>query len=91
MEVSDATLSLPPHDLVEGATRITNTLAPDVIIYADLPLDPLTYALALLRLAPVQMALWGHIPSPGEHHTVLLVRLVVLGGGRGGRRRVLGV
>ncbi|MEO8485585.1 MAG: hypothetical protein ABI585_04530 [Betaproteobacteria bacterium] len=39
--------------------------APDVIVYPELGMDASTFALALLRLAPVQCAGWGHPVTTG--------------------------
>ncbi len=38
---------------------------PDVIFYPEVGMDPLTCALAALRLAPVQVAAWGHPVTTG--------------------------
>ncbi len=37
----------------------------DALYYADLGMDPMTYTLALSRLAPVQCATWGHPVTSG--------------------------
>jgi predicted O-linked N-acetylglucosamine transferase (SPINDLY family) len=34
--------------------------APDVLVYPEIGMDPMTVKLASLRLAPVQMTAWGH-------------------------------
>lgn len=39
--------------------------APDVIVYPDIGMEPVSQALASLRLAPVQVATWGHPVSSG--------------------------
>jgi protein O-GlcNAc transferase len=39
--------------------------APDVIFYPDLAMDPVTFGLALLRLAPLQITTWGHPITSG--------------------------
>jgi len=39
--------------------------APDAIFYPELGMDPLTYHLASRRLAPLQMAGWGHPITTG--------------------------
>ena len=39
--------------------------APDVIFYPDLAMDPVTFGLALLRLAPLQVTTWGHPITSG--------------------------
>ena len=38
---------------------------PDVLIYPEIGMDPLTFKLASLRLAPVQVASWGHPETTG--------------------------
>ncbi len=38
---------------------------PDVILYPEIGMDPLTLQLASLRLAPVQIACWGHPETTG--------------------------
>lgn len=40
-------------------------MAPDVIVYPDIGMEPVSQALASLRLAPVQVATWGHPASSG--------------------------
>eukprot|EP00913_Durusdinium_trenchii_P028424 g26652.t1 len=37
----------------------------DVLFYADLGMDPVTYSLAQCRLAPVQCVTWGHPETTG--------------------------
>lgn len=39
--------------------------APDVLIYPEVGIDPMTVRLASLRLAPVQVATWGHPETTG--------------------------
>jgi len=41
----------------------------DVLVYPELGMDPTTFALAALRLAPRQYAGWGHPVTPG-HATI---------------------
>lgn len=38
---------------------------PDVLIYPEVGMDPMTARLASLRLAPVQIATWGHAETTG--------------------------
>ena len=38
---------------------------PDVLIYAEIGMDPTTLKLASLRLAPIQAATWGHPETTG--------------------------
>ncbi len=45
--------------------RLLGELQPDVIVYTDIGMHPLTQGLAALRLAPVQAVLWGHPVSTG--------------------------
>jgi len=40
-------------------------LAPDVVVYPELGMDATTFALAALRLAPMQVAGWGHPVTSG--------------------------
>jgi predicted O-linked N-acetylglucosamine transferase (SPINDLY family) len=37
----------------------------DVLFFADIGMDPLTYFLAFWRLAPIQMVTWGHSVTSG--------------------------
>lgn len=41
----------------------------DILIYPELGMDPVAFALAALRLAPVQCAAWGHPVTTG-HDTI---------------------
>lgn len=43
--------------------------APDAVVYLDIGMDPLSQVLACFRLAPVQIALWGH-PLTTGHATI---------------------
>lgn len=54
--------------LPEAARAILDS-APDVLVYPELGMNGRTYALAALRLAPVQCAGWGH-PVTSGHATV---------------------
>jgi hypothetical protein len=45
--------------------RQLQALAPDVLVYLDIGMHPLPQALAALRIAPVQAALWGHPVTTG--------------------------
>lgn len=40
-------------------------VAPDILVYPEIGMDPLSTRLAALRLAPVQMASWGHPVTTG--------------------------
>jgi predicted O-linked N-acetylglucosamine transferase (SPINDLY family) len=37
----------------------------DVLVFADIGMDPTTYFVALCRLAPIQIAWWGHSETSG--------------------------
>ena len=43
--------------------------APDVLVYPELGMDATTFAVAALRLAPLQCAAWGHPVTTG-HATI---------------------
>lgn len=51
-------------ELRQWAETILNQ-QPDVLIYPEIGMDPMTVRLANLRLAPVQMASWGHPETTG--------------------------
>ena len=51
-------------DLVEW-TQLILGHQPDVLVYPEIGMDPLTAKLASLRLAPVQAACWGHPHTTG--------------------------
>jgi predicted O-linked N-acetylglucosamine transferase (SPINDLY family) len=53
-----------PRDLSQWATSIARH-APDVIIYPEVGIDPMTVRLASLRLARIQVATWGHPETTG--------------------------
>ena len=53
-----------PRDLAQWAASIAGQ-APDVIIYPEVGIDPMTVRLASLRLARVQVATWGHPETTG--------------------------
>ena len=38
---------------------------PDILVYPEIGMDPTTFMLACLRLAPVQVASWGHPETTG--------------------------
>jgi protein O-GlcNAc transferase len=53
-----------PLDL--GRVRDTiDSAALDIVFFADIGLHPFTYFLAFWRLAPIQMATWGHSVTSG--------------------------
>jgi protein O-GlcNAc transferase len=53
-----------PFDLAR-ARELVAGLRLDVLMYADIGMDPLSYFLAFSRLAPVQGAMWGHPVTSG--------------------------
>ncbi len=53
-----------PSRVVEMRSAIAN-LGLDVLIYADLGMEGITYTLAFSRLAPVQCVMWGHPSTSG--------------------------
>jgi predicted O-linked N-acetylglucosamine transferase (SPINDLY family) len=60
---ADRVVTLPRH--LEAARRQIAELELDVLYYAEIGMDPLTYFLAFARLAPVQCASWGHPVTTG--------------------------
>ncbi len=55
---------LPGSDVNAIAGRIA-ALQLDVLVYADIGMEPVSYFLAFNRLAPVQAVLWGHPVTTG--------------------------
>jgi len=53
-----------PSRIVDMRSAIAN-LGLDVLIYADLGMEGITYTLAFSRLAPVQCVMWGHPSTSG--------------------------
>jgi predicted O-linked N-acetylglucosamine transferase (SPINDLY family) len=53
-----------PEDL-DAARQGLQALAPDVVVYCDLGMDPWSYYLAAERQAPVQCVTWGHPVTSG--------------------------
>jgi len=53
-----------PEDL-DAARQGLNALAPDVVVYCDIGMDPWSYYLAAERQAPVQCVTWGHPVTSG--------------------------
>lgn len=53
-----------PHDL-KAAREAISAARLDVLVFADIGMHPTTYFLALWRLAPVQVATWGHSETSG--------------------------
>lgn len=50
---------------LEEWVRLIAASAPDVLIYPEIGMDPMTTKLAALRLAPVQCTAWGHPVTSG--------------------------
>lgn len=53
-----------PFDLAQARRRIAD-LKLDILVYADIGMDPLSYFLAFARLAPVQCTTLGHPVTSG--------------------------
>jgi predicted O-linked N-acetylglucosamine transferase (SPINDLY family) len=60
----DPMLSLSVYDYA-GACKALQEASPDIILYPDIGMEPMTFYLALQRLAPVQCLLWGHPMTTG--------------------------
>lgn len=58
------TLHRGPRQAAQWRQHILE-LAPDVLVYLDIGMHPVSQALAALRLAPVQATLWGHPVTTG--------------------------
>lgn len=54
---------LPPN--LHAARKLIAGRWPDVLIYPDIGMEPMTYFLAFARLAKVQCAWWGHPVTTG--------------------------
>jgi predicted O-linked N-acetylglucosamine transferase (SPINDLY family) len=63
LDHADTCAILPP-DLARMRAVMTSGKF-DVLYYADLGMEPVTYTLALSRLAPVQCVTWGHPVTSG--------------------------
>jgi len=50
---------------IEEVRRAIAAAQLDVLLFADIGMDPTTYFLALCRLAPIQVATWGHSETSG--------------------------
>jgi protein O-GlcNAc transferase len=50
---------------VEEARRSIADAGLDVLVFADIGMHPITYFLAMNRLAPIQVATWGHSETSG--------------------------
>ncbi|HYC14016.1 MAG TPA: tetratricopeptide repeat protein [Stellaceae bacterium] len=53
-----------PRDL-DRVREAIESAALDILFFADIGMDPLTYFLAFWRLAPIQMVSWGHSVTSG--------------------------
>ena len=53
-----------PHDLTTAQNAISE-LGLDILIYADIGMDPFSYYLSFSRLAPIQCVFWGHPVTSG--------------------------
>jgi predicted O-linked N-acetylglucosamine transferase (SPINDLY family) len=53
-----------PFDLQAAADAVSSENL-DVLVYPDIGMEPLTYSLGRLRLAPVQCVTWGHPVTTG--------------------------
>ena len=60
---ADHAIYLP--DSLEGARSLIADARLDILYYADIGMEPLTYFLAFARLAPVQCVFWGHPMTTG--------------------------
>lgn len=60
---ADQWLCLPED--AGAVARAVGEWGPDVLLYADIGMDPFTYSLAFSRLAPVQCVTWGHPVTSG--------------------------
>lgn len=61
---SDVSLLALPSDLAQ-AQHALGEAAANVIVFCDVGMDPLTTYLAHARLAPIQLAFWGHPTTTG--------------------------
>lgn len=60
---ADKVVVLPRN--LAAARRLIAAERLDLLLYADIAADPLTYFLAFARLAPVQAATWGYADTSG--------------------------
>jgi predicted O-linked N-acetylglucosamine transferase (SPINDLY family) len=60
---ADRFVTLPPR--LDVSRQLVADAKLDVLFYADIGMDPLTYSLAHSRLAPVQCVTWGHPVTSG--------------------------
>jgi predicted O-linked N-acetylglucosamine transferase (SPINDLY family) len=57
---------VPLRDTIHATARHIEEAALDAIVYPEVGMDAMTYVLAALRLAPVQLAGWGHPVTTGS-------------------------
>jgi predicted O-linked N-acetylglucosamine transferase (SPINDLY family) len=63
---ADAYYAIPERiELMPDIRRTIANLKLDIILYTDLGMEPMTYTLAMSRLAPVQCVTWGHPVTAG--------------------------
>jgi protein O-GlcNAc transferase len=62
-ENADRYLELPPT--VPAARHLVAQQGLDVLFYTDIGMEPISYALAFSRLAPIQCTTWGHPVTTG--------------------------
>jgi protein O-GlcNAc transferase len=55
----------PSLEQADAAIDAIRRLCPDVMVYPEIGMDPLSTRLAALRLAPLQIAAWGHPVTTG--------------------------
>jgi protein O-GlcNAc transferase len=60
---ADSVITLPMN--LDAAQQMISEARLDVLVYCDIGMEPLTYFLAFARLAPVQIAFYGHPESTG--------------------------
>src|SRR5205085_6607673 len=60
---ADEYVVLPPVLTTARSLVVSGDL--DLLFYTDIGMDPVTYSLAHSRLAPVQVATWGHPVTSG--------------------------
>ena len=62
-DAADQTIIVPAQ--LSPARKVIGRQELDILLYADIGMDPLTYFLAFSRLAPVQCTTWGHPDTTG--------------------------
>ena len=51
---------VPIAPIVKPAREAVEAIAPDILFFTDLGMDPITFSIAFTRMAPVQCVTWGH-------------------------------